>query len=738
MRKFLLFACLFIQIALPSQIDSLLKNLEKKPEKEQTEMLNKIAEKLSETEMEKSIEYAEKALHLAKKYKQKKEEAFAYKNLADCYFYLNQFEKSLDYYEKSAAIEKQISGVNSVNYLQRLSDTGYCQEILFRYQEALDNYGEALQIAKEINQISDIIILYNNIGQVYFKIGSYDKATEYFQQNLELEKLHGKEEDLSSVYNNIGMVYKAWEQYEKAIPYFEQAVSIDRKFNNQNRLAIRLNNLGDAYRSLEQYDKALEILQEALEIEKSQSRTERIAIRLGNLALVYMSKGDYSKALELLLEEQMLLKSIDSPELNASFYSNLGNVYGELGDTPKAIEYLLKSQAIAQEKGLKQRQLHNYYDLVIFYEKMGNYKQAFTHQRAYTSLKDSMFSEEKHKQLAEFETKYETEKKENEIVLLKKNSEFQNLLIKQQKMILFSLIGGFLFILIFVFIIYSAYKREKREISRRKSAEEELQNLNKNLEQRVETEVRIRTEQEQKAIEQSRLAALGELAAGIAHEINQPLHSIAFAIDNMSIAIEEDDADKEYLLKKSKKILEDTHRMKRIIDHIRTFSRNQIDVNSEPFCINDSILHAVNMVKEQYANHQIRLELDLADKLPSVLGNLYRFEQVALILLSNGKDAVEEKSLSENNEYQKLLSCHTFADENHVYFKLKDNGTGISKEDIDKIFNPFYTTKKPGQGTGLGLSIAYGIIGEMDGRIEVSSEEKSNTIIKITIPICKK
>jgi len=716
-----------------SKSDSLLAKLKISPDKEKATILNKLATESSPANPTKAIEYANNALNLSQKFKQKKEEAFAYRNLADSYFYLNKIPESLEMYQKSAEIEKEISGEFSVNYEKRLGDIGFCYDLLTEYEKAIGVFNQALFIARELNITDEIIILLSNIGQSYFKSARYDKALAYFQETLKIEQEFGNPADLSIVYNSIGMVYDAWKQYEKAIEYYEQALEIDRKYQNEPRSAIRMNNIGYAHRALKEYDKALEYLLEALKIEKKYGRKEKIAIRLTNIGLIYITTDEYEKALNNFRKAQIILEKLEIPNYLSTLYNHIGHTFLLQQKYSKAEEFLSKSQNIALKKNLKQQQIYNFLEFSLLYQRMGNFKKAYWNQVRYSNLRDSVFTEDKHKQLAEFEAKYETEKKEREIEILTKNTEIQNLKLIRNRIVKYSFIFGFIIILVLAFFIYKAYRREKFEIEKRKISEKKLSDLNKNLEKKVEEEVQIRRGQEQKAVEQSRLAALGELAAGIAHEINQPLHSIAFAIDNMSMAIEEDDADKKYLLKKTNNIFSDVDRMKRIINHIRTFSRKQTGEEKEPFNINQSITNAVNMISEQYANHRIKLDVELDKNLPQTLGNLYRFEQVVLILLSNGKDAIEARTKTADKNYQKKLSIKTFQKEKKIIMEFEDNGTGIPQENLDKIFNPFYTTKKTGEGTGLGLSIAFGIIREMDGKIDVESEEGVGTKMNIEL-----
>ena len=233
-------------------------------------------------------------------------------------------------------------------------------------------------------------------------------------------------------------------------------------------------------------------------------------------------------------------------------------------------------------------------------------------------------------------------------------------------------------------------------------------------------------------IEQARLASLGELSSGIAHEINQPLHNILFTINNMNKALDTEKADRDYLKKKIDYIAKDINRMKKIIDHVRIFSRSQNEDKKENFDINESIQNAVNLIRKQYSEKEIEIFLELSKKLQKVYGNPFKFEQVVLNLFSNARDALLEKA--KTIKFRKKILIKSYQEKSGIILEVEDNGIGILSENKDKLFHPFYTTKEPGKGTGLGLSISYGIIKEMGGTIYIQSKNASGSIIQISLP----
>lgn len=250
----------------------------------------------------------------------------------------------------------------------------------------------------------------------------------------------------------------------------------------------------------------------------------------------------------------------------------------------------------------------------------------------------------------------------------------------------------------------------------------------------------IRDISERKLIEKQlrhseRMAGIGELATGMAHEINQPLNTMSMTIDNILFAIENDTITENYLKTKIVKVFDNITRIQKIIDHVRTFSRDQDDFTIKPFDLNLSINNCMSMISEQMNHHDIKLSFQSSDEIPAINGNIYRFEQVILNLLINAKDAIEEKNKSLGKTFKKKIEISAVLADNQIIIEIKDNGIGIDQKNIDKVLLPFFTTKAPGQGTGLGLSISYGIIKELGGEIDVQSKPNQGTSVLIKIPI---
>jgi len=274
----------------------------------------------------------------------------------------------------------------------------------------------------------------------------------------------------------------------------------------------------------------------------------------------------------------------------------------------------------------------------------------------------------------------------------------------------------------------------KKEIRERIQAENELKHLNLTLENRVKEELKKRQKQQRLIIQKSKLESMGELAAGIAHEINQPLGGISMGLDNILFKQSNDGISEQYLTNKIDALFKDIDRIRQIINHVRVFSRDQQAVVSEVVDANEVINDALSLVSKQYQSHNIEVVLNLSDNC-QIVGNKYRLEQVILNLLSNAKYAVDMKQVRvRSNSYIKTITINSFIENNQVVIEIVDNGVGIPQKNIDNIFDMFFTTKDVENGTGLGLSISYGIVKEMRGEIDVESKVNKYTKVKVLLP----
>jgi two-component system NtrC family sensor kinase len=228
-------------------------------------------------------------------------------------------------------------------------------------------------------------------------------------------------------------------------------------------------------------------------------------------------------------------------------------------------------------------------------------------------------------------------------------------------------------------------------------------------------------------LQSEKLAAVGQLAAGVMHEINNPLATIGACVAAIEARLGQtaDGTVREYL----EIIDKEVDRCTRIVDGLLDFSRPKEPAPKRPISANDLIEQTLFLLKHHQRFRRITVERRMADGLPPVLANDEQMIQVLMALMLNGVDSMEEGG---------TLTVETRinpARSDEVAIEIRDTGHGIPPAVLPKIFEPFYTTKPPGRGTGLGLSICYGIVEQHLGRIEVDSEPGLGSSFRVYLPI---
>ncbi len=249
------------------------------------------------------------------------------------------------------------------------------------------------------------------------------------------------------------------------------------------------------------------------------------------------------------------------------------------------------------------------------------------------------------------------------------------------------------------------------------------------------SDITKRLETEQQLIHAGKMATLGEMATGIAHELNQPLSVIKTAGSFCLKKVRNNTTikDKDFITM-LEKIDRNVDRSADIIRHMRQFARKSEVVLAE-VKVNEVLKRAHDIFSQQLKVRGIEVIWDIEQDLPTIMADSSRLEQVFINLLLNAKDAIEEKWRSpERAVGTKKITLKTALEGNMVVVEVKDTGIGISEDVADKIFEPFFTTKEVGKGTGLGLSISYGIIKDCHGDIKATTNDQKETCFRIFFP----
>jgi histidine kinase len=250
------------------------------------------------------------------------------------------------------------------------------------------------------------------------------------------------------------------------------------------------------------------------------------------------------------------------------------------------------------------------------------------------------------------------------------------------------------------------------------------------------SDITRRLETEQQLIQASKMATLGEMATGVAHELNQPLSVIKTASRFFMKKInKKEKIEDEVLFTLSEEIDSYVDRATKIINHMRQFGRKS-DTTLEKVRVNAVLEKAFEILGQQLKVRGIEIFWDLELDPPLILADPDRLEQVFVNLLINARDAIDENQQSyQPRKGAKKISLKTRSHGKEITVEISDTGPGIEDAILERIFEPFFTTKKVGQGTGLGLSISYGIIQDCKGSIRAVSGKGKGTTFIMKFPI---
>ncbi|MBI9030447.1 tetratricopeptide repeat protein [bacterium] len=672
-----------------------------------------IYDNLNEREKaENSVFQAEKLLS---KIDSKHEQIRTYDNLSNHYKDIKDYDKSIEYQNKALLLARKHDFTTDIaaSYLE----LGGIYLDKDEYDKSWENYSKAMEYLPLIGDQMFAAYLYNNISALFNKQKKYNLAYEYAIKSIEIKEKLGKDGALAKSYQNLGAIYFFAENYNLAIDSFKKSIALADSLKDIQTLAGCYLNLAVVYNKIDNYNFAIEtydkllILCEVHDIESTKYSA------YGNLAIVYQNIGDNLKSIEY------SLKSLENPNKNersiARNYINIATSYSNLEEWDKAIVYAERANRISYEFNEIRYIVKTNNILAASYAKLNKHQQAYDSLKVYAMLLEQISEEDKENSLEELRIKYETEKKDNIIKELELDKQLTKLQVKQLN---YQRLLALIALIIIIFISLQRFFTQKKIIRIKEE-------LNQELETRVKEETNKRMEHQRAIVEQSRLVSLGELAAGIAHELNQPLQCISFALENMKLNFQKKGFSEDYFFERIGLIFHDIERMSSVIDHIRVFSRKQTQNEFTQFELNATIHNASKLILEQYANHSIEMNIQSDVDQAWVYGNTYQIEQVILNLFTNAKDALE------NNIGEKMIKLILSEDADNFILLIENNGEEIPNDIKEKLFLPFFTTKPAGKGTGLGLSIVYGIITEHNGTIFLLETKK--TTFKITLPKIK-
>ena len=656
------------------------------------------------------------------------------------------------------------------------------------------NYPEARQnllLSEAISlSISDSLQLgkaYNIFGAMYGMQSKYDSSLLYFQKSQRIAENIGNHKDLHAIYSNIGISYEMLSNYPLSLQYLQKALTLAESDKDYTSQAYCLLNLANVYNHVDDRRGAEMRFTQALRLAKRENLKTVELYVYTNLAAIYNEKRTARLSYTYSMKAASLAKAIGDPGIEATSlsraatsladqkrfseaedvgrravviadgsqqplnihqaYSAMGMVLQDQQQYADAIPYYEKSFQVLKDADIYDDQTGQAYaNLGLCYEKTGKYRQSLGAYKTATQIRDSVRSKENIRKTTELRLTTAFDKRQQ---ATRAEQQKQNALAEARQLTLLTAVG---LLILLTSVAFYAYRTKQKANAQLQDKTDTLQHT---LDQLKTTQALL--------IHQEKMASLGELTAGIAHEIQNPLNFVNNFSDISTELIDEleeeqqqpvrDAALEEELLNNIKQNLTKINlhgkRADAIVKGMLAHSRADTG-NKRPTKLNDVAEEYLKLAYQGLRAKDRGFNSELVTDLDPNVGELELVTQdigrVLLNLYTNAFYAVRQKQLAEqpvlageatdeSTSYKPTVSVRTQRVGEQVTVDVSDNGTGIPESIQSKIFQPFFTTKPTGEGTGLGLSLSYEIITKgHNGTLSVASTGGEGTTFTLTLP----
>ena len=642
-------------------------------------LLAKITDSYSEINFDSVYVFAEKMLAITKKLNLRLEETSALNNIAYALMNKGNYSRSLQYYLSTIAIGE---------------DPASEKNILSSQYPFIDEFSDR-NSSPRLQRLSKLSRTIHYTGILYFNAGNYNKALDYYRASLPVSIQTGNYPMLSVTYSTMGRTFLAMKNNDSALYYLRKAREDAQKVNYNRYIGSILLNLGRAHLASNERDSALYYFK---------------------LALIKSRENNYFRGV-------------------AASNLAIADIYKQQGVPDSSLFYIRKAWMAAYDLSAPDLFLRSYRALADYYKNIHNNDSAVKYQQLVIQINDSIFNSQQSQQFQnigfdEQQRMLEIEKAKEDL----KNRNKTNAL----------LAGAAVFLLLALIL----YRNNRQKQKANKVLEKTLTNLKSTQAQLIQSE---------------KMASLGELTAGIAHEIQNPLNFVnnfsevnTELIDEMQKEMDKGNfadakAISNDIKENEQKINHHGNRAADIVKGMLQHSRSSSGVK-EPTNINALTDEYLRLSYHGLRAKDKSFKATLKTDFDNSIGNINIIPQdigrVLLNLINNAFYATGERRKTEGEGFEPTVSISTslihppselvpnsLRESRSVQIKVSDNGNGIPQKIVDKIFQPFFTTKPTGQGTGLGLSLSYDIVKAHGGEIKVETKEGEGSEFVISLPV---
>lgn len=476
MKRTILFLCLLLMVCpflsytsttgMASQVPTDSKTLKKQIQQLADEAFNN-----SELSPHRAIEYGKKAQKLLEIQYDKKLHIHVLNALSRSFLTLEDYSRAESHSRQSLELAKVGDFPSGLAMAYKILGVVHLRRN--EYDDAWEAFDKALKLFEQLDDKKRIAKIYNNIGIIYSELSAHDKTLEYYLKSLRIYEDLQDQTNIAVLTNNIGVVREDLGKFDSALENYFNSLKIFRELKKDNHIANTLHNIGSTYYKLGDYPQAIKYSREALDIAREIDFKRGIALALNNIGCIYMAQKKYNLAHQHCSDALKIHRKLGSRQGMSETMRNIGQISKHIGQYSTAIHYLKEALNIAVAIKNKNEIRECFYELSVIYADIKDHKTALHFHRKYKDINDVIFNEGSIKRIAELQIKYNSEKNEREIEILKKDSEIRKLDLEQQRTVMKGLIAASALVVIVVFVFYSLYQVKSRMTRRLREEIEE-------------------------------------------------------------------------------------------------------------------------------------------------------------------------------------------------------------------------------------------------------------------------